>query len=117
VRGWLGPWGSCFTSRTLPMDVCNNQAGPLKPGTVIKGLVSSHASPLGLTVLQAQPRVSYLLVTRAHGSPLRLRPRVLGGQKYIVLPALDHDGDVSWTAYDAAGRLLGSGSIAALSRF
>jgi hypothetical protein len=117
VRGWVGPWGSCFTSRTLPMDVCSDHAGALRPGTVVRGLVSSHETPLSLTVLQAASWVSYLIVTRSHGSALRLRPEIIGGQKYIVLPGLDHDNDVSWTAYDTAGRILGSGAVAALLRF
>jgi len=89
----------------------------VRPGTVVQGLVSSHQSPLSLSVLQAASRVSYLIVTRSRGSALRLRPEIIGGQEYVVLPGLDHDNDVSWTAYDTAGRIFGSGQVAALLRF
>ncbi len=89
---------------------------PLRPGVVVKRLVASHFFNihLGLSVLQVDPAVSYLLVTRAQGSALRLRAQTLGGQKYCVLPYQDHNHDVSWTAYDAAGHLLGSGSVGKL---
>ena len=76
-------------------------------------LATSYVSQnyIGLSALQVEPAVSYLLVTRVKGSVLRLRPQTLGGQKYCVLPIDFHDHNVSWTAYDAAGHLLGSGSV------
>jgi hypothetical protein len=65
-------------------------------------------------LLRWQPAVSCLLVTRVKGSALRLRTETLGGRTYCVLPYQDHDQDVSWTAYDAAGHLLGNGSVSRL---
>ena len=114
VRGYIGPWGSCFTSPAVQMDLCNTRSGPLPAGTVLTRLVTAHSGQMSLSVLQVEPKVSYLLVARAGGSAVRLRPEVLAGQKYCVLPYDDQNNDVSWTAYSADGRLLGHGSIAAL---
>jgi hypothetical protein len=114
VRGYLGPWGSCFRSALVDEDMCNVQAGALRPGTVVKSLAGSYASDIGLNVLQVEPAVSYLLVTRAKGSALRLRPVTLGGQKFCILPHDLRNRDVTWTAYDATGHLLGGGSVSKL---
>ncbi len=116
VTGYRGPWGSCFRNATVHMNLCSTQSGALRPGVVVKRLVTSHFFNihLGLSVLQVDPAVSYLLVTRAQGSALRLRAQALGGKKYCVLPYQDHNQDVSWTAYDAAGHLLGNGSVGKL---
>jgi len=98
------------------MNICSTQAGPLRPGVVAKRLVTSHFFNihLGLSVLQVDPAVSYLLVTRSQGGALHLTTAILGSQKYCVLPDADHNHDVSWTAYDAAGHLLGNGSVSRL---
>jgi hypothetical protein len=116
VTGYVGPWGSCFENATVGMDICSAQSAPLRRGVVVKRMVTSHYFDihLGLSVLQVDPAVSYLLVTRAHSSALRLRSETLGGQKYCVLPYQDHNQDVAWTAYDAAGHLLDSGSVSGL---
>ena len=88
----------------------------LRPGVVVKRLATSYVSQnfIGLSVLQVEPAVSYLLVTRVKGGVLRLHAAALGGQKYCVLPIDLHNHDVSWTAYDAAGHLLGNGSVGKL---
>ena len=80
---------------------------------MVKRLATSYISQdyIGLSVLQVEPAVSYLLVTRVKGSVLRLRPQNLGGQKYCVLPIDFHNHNAAWTAYDAAGHLLGRGSV------
>jgi len=111
VHGYLGPWGSCFRSPLVDEDMCNGQSGALKPGTVVKFLAGSHSSDLGLNILQVEPAVSYLMVTRPNGNALRLRPVTLGGQKYCILPDDLRHQDVTWTAYNATGHLLGSGSV------
>lgn len=116
VHGYLGPWGSCFRSAIVDEDMCNAQSGALRPGTVVKHLAGSYSSDRGLNVLQVEPAVSYLLVTRATGSALRLRPVKLGGQKFCILPNDFRNRDVTWTAYNAAGHLLGSGSVSKLLR-
>lgn len=113
VRGYLGPWGICLRNATVHMDICSAQSGTLPPGTVVKALATSYFSQehIGLSALQVEPAVSYLLVTRVRGSVMRLRPQTLGGQKYCILPIELQNHNVSWTAYDAAGHLLGSGSV------
>jgi len=114
VHGYLGPWGSCFRSALIAENMCSAQSGPLRPGTVVKSVVGSYSSDIGFDILHVEPAVSYLLVTRAKGSALRVRPVRLGGQKYCILPNDLRNRDVTWTAYDAAGHLLGSGSVKSL---
>jgi hypothetical protein len=114
VRGYLGPWGSCFRSPIIDENMCSSQSGALRLGIVVKSLAGAYSSNIGISVLQVEPKVSYLLVTRAKGSALRLRPVTLGGQKYCVLPHDPSNRDVTWTAYDAAGHLLGGGSVSKL---
>jgi hypothetical protein len=111
VHGYLGPWGSCFRTALIDEDMCSARSGALRPGTVVKSLVGVYSSDIGLHVLQVEPAVSYLLVTRAKGSALRLHPMELGGQKFCILRNDLRNRDVTWTAYDAAGHLLGSGSV------
>ena len=116
VLGYIGPWGICFRNAIVHADLCKTQSGALGPGLVVKSLITSYYSQryIGLSVLQVEPAVNYLLVTRENGSVLRLHPQALGAQKYCVLPIDLRNHDVTWTAYDAAGDLLGSGSVSKL---
>ncbi|MGN6679267.1 MAG: hypothetical protein ACTHKL_16005 [Streptosporangiaceae bacterium] len=116
VRGYLGPWGICLRNPNVHMDICSTQSGALQPGTVVKHLATSYFSQkfIGLSVWQVEPTVSYVLVTRAKGSVLHLRPMTLGGQKYCVLPIDLHNHNVTWTAFDASGHLLANGSVSKL---
>jgi hypothetical protein len=116
VRGYLGPWGICF--RNAPFaPYCSNQSGPLQPGTIVKNLQTAYVSQqhIGMSVLQVDPTVSYLLVTRVKGSVLRLSTKTLGPLKYCILPLDLRNRGVTWTAFDRAGHLLGSGSVTKLA--
>ena len=116
VRGYVGPWGSCFRNATVHMDICNARSAVMPHGTVVRSLATAYYSGehIGLSVVQVGPDVGYLLVTRAKGGPLRLRPVALGGQKFCVLPLDLRNQGVSWTAYDPACHLLGNGSVSRL---
>lgn len=114
VRAYLGPWGICFESAAVAMDICNARLDALKPGQLVEYRDSAHDGHISLSIVQASPQVSYLTVTRVNGSALRLVPVLVGGHKYWVLPSDDHDHDVTWAAYDAAGDLLSSGPVADL---
>jgi hypothetical protein len=116
VRGYVGPWGACFRNATVHMDICNGTSGILRPGTVVKSLATAYYSGehIGLSVLQLRRDAAYLLVTRAKGGPLRLAAVALGAMKVCVLPLDLRNNNVSWTAYDAAGHLLDSGSVSKL---
>jgi hypothetical protein len=98
------------------MDICNGTSGILRPGTVVKSLATAYYSGehIGLSVLQLRRDAAYLLVTRAKGGPLRLAAVALGAMKVCVLPLDLRNNNVSWTAYDAAGHLLDSGSVSKL---
>jgi len=107
VRAYLGPWGICFISAAVG-SLCT--PGPRAvPSQPFIQMSMNHARHLTLGVLQLAPRVSYLTLTRVRGGHLRIRPVVLGGRKYCVVPFDDHNHAVAWAAYDASGRRLGGG--------
>ncbi|HEX7993050.1 MAG TPA: hypothetical protein VF506_03960, partial [Streptosporangiaceae bacterium] len=116
VRGYLGPWGICFKNRLFATS-CVAQSGALLPGTMVKRLQTSYRSQehIGMSILQVAPAVSYLLVTRAKGGVMRIAAEALGHLKYCVLPLDLRNRGVTWTAYDGAGHLVGSGSVSKLA--
>jgi len=73
-------------------------------------MASSHAGHVSLTVVQVAPSVDHLTVTTSRGRTFRVSPVAVGSWRYCVIPADDHDPDISWTAYDASGVQLGTGS-------
>jgi hypothetical protein len=114
VRAHVGPWGICFTSAAVGMDLCSARAGVLQPGRLLARMALSHAGHLSLGDFQVARQVRYLTVARVRGADLRIAVVLLGGRRYCVIPADDHNHDVSWTAYDAFGRRLGGGAASAL---
>ncbi len=70
------------------MDICSAQSGTLRPGTVVKTLATSYFSQkhIGLSALQVEPAVSYLLVTRVKGS-VYAPPPADSGRPEVLRPA------------------------------
>jgi len=79
-------------------------------GQLVAMMASSHAGHVSLTVVQVAPSVDHLTVTTSRGRTFRVSPVAVGSWRYCVIPADDHDPDISWTAYDASGVQLGTGS-------
>jgi hypothetical protein len=110
ARAYLGPWGACFTSAAVVMDICRASASALRAGQLVATMVSSHAGHLNLTAVEVAPAVNHLIVTTARGRTFVVTPVAVGKWRYCIVPAYDHDPDISWTAYGASGTRLGMGS-------
>jgi hypothetical protein len=135
VRLDVGPWGICEVTAArwpgFPLAWCGFAAlrpdqlalavGPT-PGPVPKHLPAKGSVIVtDIDLMQTAPSVSYLIMTRADHTTFRVRTVRAEGWRYCVfesaalLPTqraehLPGRAVVRWTAYDAAGRKLGSGS-------
>jgi hypothetical protein len=105
VTAYAGPWGTCLTDTSADNLVCVPSTAPLDTRVLLVGTRGAR-SVFG----SAAANVSYLRVTLTHGKPLKVSPVAVGKQKFwaLLLPArqaLKH-----WTAYDAAGGKIASGT-------
>lgn len=122
-RGWLvtayiGPWGTCFASAEVRVEssACFPGFGSALPSgqlvdPVYGGGIGNSSS---ISVVQTAPAVSYLILTWTDGTTVKAPAVVAGRWKYcaFVLAAGGKVVAARWTAYDAAGHKLGSGSPA-----
>jgi hypothetical protein len=109
---YVGPWGLCERVREPrggTDGVCQDIWKASPAGLVWADMGSDVGAPeLG----QAKADVAYVLVTRSDGSVVRIRAVHLAGYRYGLLAMIRPAKSVirSWAAYDAAGKLLGSGT-------
>ena len=104
VTAYVGPWGTC-----LEVD----ETGSCNPVIVTPGTAMMGAS--GSVVFgSAAKSVSYLTITGRDGSTVRAAAIAVGPQKFWAVPISQSEQDgAHWTAYDAAGKAVGSGPIEA----
>lgn len=103
VTAYLGPWGTC-----LELGGGESDCVPLlkEQGTA---MIGANASELFGSAARS---VSYLTFTRKDGSTLRAEATAVGPQKFWVVPLTQQEqAGARWTAYDAAGRPVASGSL------
>jgi hypothetical protein len=103
ATAYIGPWGTC-----LEVDNAGGDCSPVidTPGTAFMG--ASDSVVFG----SAAESVSYLTITRRDGSTLRAAAIAVGPDKFWAVPISQGEQDgARWTAYDAAGKAVGSGSI------
>jgi hypothetical protein len=102
ATAYIGPWGTC-----LEVDNAGDCSPVIDlPGTAMMG---SSGSVVFGTAAQS---VSYLTITRRDGSSLRAAAIAVGPQKFwAVAISQAEQADAHWTAYDAAGKAVGSGPI------
>jgi len=101
-----GPWGTCIDdSATL---ACLPLAPPL--GTQLIGTASSHQ---GVIYGSAAADVSYIRVTLTGGGTLRVSVTAVGGQQFFAFYLGKGQTMRTWTAYDAAGKQVASGTVPA----
>jgi hypothetical protein len=98
---YLGPWGTCIT-----VGHDGDCLGSRRPATGWAGGSDSWV------VGTAADSVSYLVITLKDGSTVRAEATAVGSQKFWGVPlSSSQQTDSHWTAYDAAGRAVASGSV------
>jgi hypothetical protein len=107
ATAYVGPWGTC-------VEADNTGSCSLATGTL--GITTLGTSEMGSTVSavfgSAAESVSYLTITRKDGSTVRAAATAVGPQKFWAVPMSQAEQTgARWTAYDAAGKAVGSGSI------
>jgi len=102
ARAYVGPWGIC-----LEVDNTGDCSPVIDtPGTAWMGASGS------VVFGSAAESVSYLTITRRDGSTLRAAAIAVGPHKFWAVPLSQAEqSGARWTAYDAAGKAVGSGSI------
>ena len=102
ATAYLGPWGTCITVGH-DGDCLGSQQ---RPATGWAGGSDSWV------VGTAADSVSYLVITLKDGSTVRAEATAVGPQKFWGVPlSSSQQTDSHWTAYDAAGQAVASGSI------
>jgi hypothetical protein len=103
ATAYVGPWGTC-------LEVSGGgDCSPVidTPSTAMMGASGS------VVFGSAAESVSYLTITRKDGSTLRAAAIAVGPHKFWAVPlSQSEQAGARWTAYDAAGKAVGSGSIA-----
>jgi hypothetical protein len=104
ATAYEGPWGTC-----IEVDNAGDCSPVIDtPGTAMMGATGS------VVYGSAAESVSYLTITRRDGSTLRAAAVAVGPEKFWAVPISQGEQDgAHWTAYDAAGRAVGSGPIEA----
>ena len=102
ATAYLGPWGTCLTVGH-DADCFGSQR---RPATGWTGGSDSWV------VGTAADSVSYLVITLKDGSTVQADTTSVGGQKFWGVPLSSaQQAGARWTAYDDAGRAVGSSSI------
>ena len=102
ATAYLGPWGTCITVGH-DGDCFGSQQ---RPATGWAGGSDSWV------VGTAADSVSYLVITLKDGSTVRAEATAVGSQKFWGVPlSSSQQADSRWTAYDAAGQAVASGSV------
>ena len=102
ATAYLGPWGTCITVGHDGDCLGSKQ----RPATGWAGGSDSWV------VGTAADSVSYLVITLKDGSTVRAEATAVGSQKFWGVPlSSSQQADSRWTAYDAAGQAVASGSV------
>jgi hypothetical protein len=106
VTAYEGPWGTCFV--TDPAGSQCVQSAKLDT-TAILGW--GDASPVERGFGSAAPGVAAVRITLSNGKTVTAHPVGVGNQDLFAFPTGRGVTPAGWTAYDAAGRKVGSGSV------
>jgi hypothetical protein len=112
-----GPWGTCISSgdkQSAP--ICGPEATQqLRPGQTVadvecSGSPAAQGHPAYLyCVTRAAAQVSRVRIRLSDGSVHSIRPVLAGSSRYLAILVSDLT-VVRWTAFDAAGHELGTGT-------
>jgi hypothetical protein len=111
--GWTvtadeGPWGTCFVADTNPVNVECVPAARLA-ATAFLGNWYTGAETVAFG--SAAPGVTRLRVALFDGQTMTVRPVRVGNEDLFAF-ANGENGVQGWTAYDAAGKQVGAGTVA-----
>jgi hypothetical protein len=108
ATAYLGPWGTCLTVG-VGTDYCFDPAQRPATGKAAALWVGGSGS---YAIGTAADSVSYLVITLKDGSTMRAAATAVGSQKFWGVPLSgSQQADARWTAYDGAGKAVGSGSV------
>jgi hypothetical protein len=108
MTGKAGPWGLCFQQAGGSGGDCFGDLGSrLRKGTLTRDLTCGSGQ---VAIAQAATTVSYLRIRLSDGSVQQAPTARLGGYRYYAFAEPAKAKIVGWTAYDASGQRLGSGS-------
>jgi hypothetical protein len=115
VTASIGPWGTCLLGNATGTPQGASGAA-CWPSTQVKGIqtyaILNDGQGPPLVVGLAASTVTEVKVTLTDGTSVRVPVRAAGGERFWAL-ALGHGQAVrGWTAYDAAGKQVASGSAA-----
>jgi len=101
-----GPWGTCFAA-----GPDTTECVPVKQ-LVTTGIVGGWGgdSP-GPAFGSAAPGVALVRVTLSNGKTVQVRPIGVGNEDLFAFPTSKGVFPASWTAYDASGHQVGTGSV------
>jgi hypothetical protein len=107
ATAYLGPWGTCLV--VVGDTDCFDTEQRLAAGTAGALWVGGSGS---YAIGTAADSVSYLLITLKDGSTVRADATAVASQKFWgVTLSGSQQADARWTAYDAGGKAVGSGSF------
>ena len=111
-HAYVGPWGVCIRGAGYGSSCAPVSIGRLAEGHAAKLiLVSGGPAGTSFVVVAGAPSVSYLLVSRADGSTVRVATRLAGGTSFGTFTSAPGERAIRWVAYSRAGLRLASGGI------
>ena len=109
VTAYEGPWGTCFVSG--PYDTECVRFGQLVATSVLGGWGGQPPGPAAFG--SAAPGVALVKVTLSNGTTATARPVGIGNEDLFAFAIGKGVSPVGWTAYDAAGKQVGQGTVPA----
>jgi hypothetical protein len=107
---WIGPWGTCVGGAGGGSDCFDQTGSVLSPRQLVTSFGDSAGSGNTEYVYgEAAPAVSYLVVTRSHGSTQTVTLTRAGTLRFFAYASVQGDPVVRWAAYGADGRRLAAG--------
>jgi hypothetical protein len=109
VTDYIGPWGTCIAGGSG--EYCYTGTPNARGGTDWLGIMADKSSGM-LVWGMAADSVSHLVVTLKDGTALHVGVTAVGKQKFFAFDLSRQPGHGDrWTAYDAAGSAVTSGSF------
>jgi len=108
---YVGPWGTCFTPSPAGGGECMDTAGLATTG-VLGGWGGNPVEP---AFGSAAPGVARLRVTLSNGKSVQVTPVAVGNERLYAFWVGAGVSPTGWTAYDAAGQVVGTGTMSSFS--